>query len=71
MDPETARTIGFALGMAFMGFVALQILTRGKKPPPSPLRSGGTENLQGAIKAIVILVAVGAVAALIGYLTKR
>jgi hypothetical protein len=70
MEPETARTIGFALGMALMGYVALQVLTRGRKPPPSPVPSAGS-GLEGGRKTLVILVVVAAVAGAIGYLVKK
>ena len=70
MGPETAHTLGFALGMALIGYVALQILTRGKKPPPSPVPSAGS-GLEGGKKTLVILAAVAAIAAAIGYLVKK
>ena len=70
MEPETARNIGYALGMAAMGYVVLQVLNRGRKPPPTASPNPG-RNVQGGIRAAGVLVAIGVGAAAVGYFMNR
>jgi hypothetical protein len=70
MEAETARTLGYMLGMATMGFVVLKVLTRGRKPPPA---APGARNpdIAGAWRTIIILVVIGVIATAIGAFVNR
>ena len=71
MDPETARTLGYALGLATMGFVVFKVFTRDRKPPPPSLPRYEGPNLAGVVRTLVVLVVVAAVAAALGWLLRK
>ena len=70
MEPETARTLGYMLGMATMGFVVVKVLMRDRKPPPA-VPGARNPDVAGAGRTILILVVIGIVATAIGAFVNR